>query len=133
MEKKVNEPSELRAYYNAALSEGLIRTQKDFAELVGISETRISQCLNGTIPITDQTMKRVDDAIRAKGIHIEGSGNATATGPGSTAQVVSGDLSAIIKEMGEQRLAYMEQLRAKDLQIAECLQLLKEAIGGTKK
>ena len=67
------------------------------------------------------------------GVIVEGSGNATATGPGSTAQVLSGDLSALIKEMGEQRLAYMEQLRAKDLQIAECMQLLKEAIGGSKK
>ena len=104
---------------------------RDFAELVGISETRISQCLNGTIPITDQTMKRVDDAIRAKGIHIEGSGNATATGPNSTAQVLSGDLSALIKEMGEQRVAFMEQLRMKDQQIAEFMQLLRSAIGGT--
>ena len=131
MEKKVNGPSELRAYYGGALNAGLIRTQKDFAELVGISETRISQCLNGTIPITDQTMKRVDDAIRAKGIHIEGSGNATATGPNSTAQVLSGDLSALIKEMGEQRVAFMEQLRMKDQQIAEFMQLLRSAIGGT--
>lgn len=133
MEKKVNEPRELWAYYNAALNAGLIRTQKDFAKLVGISETRISQCLNGTIPITDQTMKRVDDAIRAKGIHIEGNGNATATGPNSTAQVLSGDLSAIIKEMGEMRRSYEEQLRAKDQQIAECMTLLKEAISGVKK
>lgn len=133
MKEKVNNPSDLRIYYDAALKFGLVHNQKEFAKLVGISETTISQMLNGTITISNQTMKRVDDAISAKGIHIEGSGNATATGPGSTAQVVSGDLSSLIKEMGEQRLAYMDQLRAKDLQIAECLQLLKEAIGVTKK
>ena len=78
-------------------------------------------------------LKRIKDAVNAAGVVIEGNGNATDTGPNSTAQVLSGDLSALIKEMGEQRLAYMEQLRAKDLQIAECMQLLKDAIVKSKK
>lgn len=128
MDGKVNRPSDLRIYYDAAIRSGLVRSQKEFAKLVGISETSISQMLKGTMVITDQSMKRVDDAIRAKGIHIEGNGNATATGPNSTAQVFSGDLSALIKEMGEQRRSYEEQLRAKDQQIAECMQLLKDAM-----
>lgn len=133
MKEKVNDPSDLRIYYDAALKFGLVHNQKEFAKLVGISETTISQMLNGTITISNQTMKRVDDAISAKGIHIKGSGNATATGPNSTAQVLSGDLSALIKEMGEQRQSFMEQLRVKDQQIAECMQLLKEAISSGKK
>ncbi len=133
MKEKVNYPSDLRIYYDAALKFGLVHNQKEFAKLVGISETTISQMLNGTITISNQTMKRVDDAISAKGIHIEGSGNATATGPNSTAQVLSGDLSALIKEMGEQRQSFIEQLHVKDQQIAECMQLLKEAISSGKK
>ena len=133
MDGKVNRPSDLRIYYDAAIRSGLVRNQKEFAKLVGISETSISQMLKGTIVISDQTMKRVDDAIRAKGIHIVGNGNATATGPNSTAQVLSGDLSALIKEMGEQRISFMEQLRMKDQQIAECMQLLKDAISYGKK
>jgi len=131
MKEKVNDPCDLRIYYDAALKFGLVHNQKEFAKLVGISETTISQMLNGTITISNRTMKHVDDAISAKGIHIEGNGNATATGPNSTAQVLSGDLSALIKEMGEQRVAFMEQLRMKDQQITEFMQLLKSAMGGT--
>ena len=78
-------------------------------------------------------LKRIRDAVAAAGVVIEGNGNATATDPDSTVLVVSGDISALIKELSEQRLAYMEQLRAKDLQIAEYMQLLKDAIGGSKK
>lgn len=130
--KKVNEPSELRAYLDAALKSGLVHTQKEFSELVGISETRISQYLNGTAAISDQTMKRVDDAISAKGIHITGNGNATATGPNSSAQVVSGDVSALITELAEQRKAYVDQLKVKDDQIAELTGMLREMISGKK-
>ena len=93
----------------------------------------LSQLIKGTKSITKQMLKRIRDAVTAAGVVIEGNGNATATGPGSTAQVVSGDISALIKEMGEQRLAYMEQLRAKDLQIAEYMQLLKDAMAKSKK
>ncbi|MBR1711213.1 MAG: hypothetical protein IJ719_20695, partial [Clostridia bacterium] len=95
--------------------------------------TYLSQLLVGSKEITKQMLKRIKDAVKAAGVVIEGNGNATATGPNSTAQVLSGDLSALIKEFGEQRRSYEEQLRAKDLQIAECMQLLKDAISGGKK
>lgn len=133
MSEKTAEQRELRSLINAAQSQGLVENQKEFAEMIQLHPGYLSQLIKGSKPITKQMLKRIRDAATTSGVVIEGNGNATATGPGSTAQVVSGDLSALIKEMGEQRLAYMEQLRAKDMQIAECLQLLKEAIGGSKK
>ena len=132
-EKFKNDQEELQYLVNLARLQNVAKNQKEFAKIVGLDPGPLSSMLGGAQTITSQMMKRIKDALSVAGLVIEGNGNATATGPGSTAQVVSGDLSALIKEMGEQRLAYMEQLRAKDLQIAECLQLLKEAIGGSKK
>ena len=89
--------------------------------------------LNGKQDISSRMMKRIKDAVISAGVRIEGNGNATATGPNSTAQVLSGDISALIKEMGEQRVAFMEQLRMKDQQIAEFMQLLKDTMASPKK
>lgn len=133
MNAKTKEQEELISLLNSARSQGRVRTQKEFAEMIQLSPTYLSQLIVGSKEITKQMLKRIKDAVNAAGVVIEGNGNATDTGPNSTAQVLSGDLSALIKEMGEQRLAYMEQLRAKDLQIAECMQLLKDAIVKSKK
>lgn len=133
MNEKTAEQRELLSLLNAARSQGLVENQKEFADMIQLHPGYLSQLIKGTKSITKQMLKRIRDAVTAAGVVIEGNGNATATGPGSTAQVVTGDLSALIKEMGEQRLAYMEQLRAKDLQIAECMQLLKDAIAKSKK
>lgn len=133
MNAKTKEQEELLSLLNSARSQGRVRTQKEFAEMIQLSPTYLSQLIVGSKEITKQMLKRIKDAVNAAGVVIEGNGNATDTGPNSTAQVLSGDLSALIKEMGEQRLAYMEQLRAKDLQIAECMQLLKDAIVKPKK
>lgn len=133
MNAKTKEQEELLSLLNSARSQGRVRNQKEFAEMIQLSPTYLSQLIVGSKEITKQMLKRIKDAVNAAGVVIEGNGNATATGPNSTAQVLSGDLSALIKEMGEQRLAYMEQLRAKDLQISECMQILKDAIAKPKK
>ena len=133
MNEKTTEQRELVSLLNAARSQGFVENQKEFADMIQLHPGYLSQLIKGTKSITKQMLKRIRDAVTAAGVVIEGNGNATATGPNSTAQVVTGDISALIKEMGEQRLAYMEQLRAKDQQIAEYMQLLKEAIGGSKK
>ena len=133
MNTKTKEQEELLSLLNSARSQGRVRNQKEFAEMIQLSPTYLSQLIVGSKEITKQMLKRIKDAVNAAGVVIEGNGNATATGPNSTAQVLSGDLSALIKEMGEQRLAYMEQLRAKDLQISECMQILKDAIAKPKK
>jgi len=133
MKAKTKEQDELKNLVILAQAQGKVKNQKGFAELVQLDEGYLSQLLNGSKRITKQMLKRIKDAAAVEGITIEGNGNATATGPNSTAQVVSGDMGALIKEMGEQRLAYMEQLRAKDEQITEFMQLLKEAIAKSKK
>ena len=133
MNAKTKEQEELLFLLNSARSQRRVRTQKEFAEMIQLSPTYLSQLLVGSKEITKQMLKRIKDAVKAAGVVIEGNGNATATGPNSTAQVLSGDLSAIIKEMGEQRQSFMEQLRVKDQQIAECMQLLKESISSGKK
>ena len=133
MNAKTKEQEELLSLLNSARSQGRVRTQKEFAEMIQLSPTYLSQLIVGSKEITKQMLKRIKDAVNAAGVVIEGNGNATDTRPNSTDQVLSGDLSALIKEMGEQRLAYMEQLRVKDLQIAECMQLLKDAIVKSKK
>ena len=133
MNAKTKEQEELLSLLNSARSQRRVRTQKEFAEMIQLSPTYLSQLLVGSKEITKQMLKRIKDAVNAAGVVIEGNGNATATGPHSTAQVLSGDLSALIKEMGEQRISFMEQLRMKDQQIAECMQLLKDAISYGKK
>lgn len=133
MNEKTAEQRELVSLLNAARSQGLVESQKDFADMIQLHPGYLSQLIKGTKGITKQMLKRIRDAVAAAGVVIEGNGNATATGPGSTAQVVTGDLSAIIKEMGEMRQSYEEQLRAKDKQISECMQLLKDAIAKSKK
>ena len=133
MKAETKEHEELKNLVILAQAQGKVKNQKGFAELIQLDEGYLSQLLNGSKRITKQMLKRIKDAAAVEGITIEGNGNATATGPNSTAQVVSGDIGALIKEMGEQRLAYMEQLRAKDQQITEFMQLLKEAIAKPKK
>ena len=133
MNEKTAEQRELVSLLNAARSQGLVESQKDFADMIQLHPGYLSQLIKGTKGITKQMLKRIRDAVAAAGVVIEGNGNATATGPGSTAQVVTGDLSALIKEMGEQRRSYEEQLRAKDKQISECMQLLKDAMAKSKK
>lgn len=133
MNAKTKEQEELQSLLDSARSQRRVRTQKEFAEMIQLSPTYLSQLLVGSKEITKQMLKRIKDAVKAAGVVIEGNGNATATGPNSTAQVLSGDLSALIKEMGEQRVAFMEQLRMKDQQIAECMQLLKDAMASPKK
>lgn len=133
MSEKTAEQRELVSLLNAARSQGLVESQKEFADMIQLHPGYLSQLIKGTKSITKQMLKRIRDAVAAAGVVIEGNGNATATGPGSTAQVVTGDLSAIIKEMGEMRRSYEEQLRAKDMQISECMQLLKDAMAKSKK
>ncbi len=132
MSAKTKEQQELKNLLNLARSQGRVNKQKEFAGLIQLDAGYLSQLLNGAKPITRQMLKRIRDAVIAAGVRIEGNGNATATGPNSTAQVVTGDIGALIHELGEQRRSYEEQLRAKDLQIAECMQLLKDAIGGAR-
>jgi hypothetical protein len=132
MEEKSKVQDELQYLIDISRLQGFAKNQKQFAEMVGLDPAPLSAMLSGSKKITSQMMKRIKDAVTAAGVVIEGNGNATATAPGSTAQVISGDLSALIHEMGEQRRSYEEQLRAKDLQISEFMQLLKEAIGGHK-
>lgn len=132
-EKLKNDQEELQYLVNLARLQNVAKNQKEFAKIVGLDPGPLSSMLSGAQTITPQMMKRIKDALSVAGLVIEGSGNATATGPGSTAQVISGDLSALIKEMGEQRRSYEEQLRAKDKQISECMQLLKDAIAKSKK
>lgn len=133
MNEKTAEQRELVSLLNAARSQGLVENQKEFADMIQLHPGYLSSLIKGSKPITKQMLKRIRDAAAMAGVIVEGSGNATATGPGSTAQVLSGDLSALIKEMGEQRRSYEEQLRAKDKQISECMQLLKDAMAKSKK
>ena len=132
-EELKKDQEELQYLVNLARLQNVAKNQKEFAKIVGLDPGPLSSMLTGAQSITPQMMKRIKDALSVAGLVIEGNGNATATGPNSTAQVVTGDISALIKELSEQRLAYMEQLRAKDLQRAECMQLLKDAIAKSKK
>ena len=133
MSAKTKEQEELKNLVNLARTQGKAENQKEFAKMIQLDAGYLSQLLSGAKPITRQMLKRIRDAVAIAGVIVEGNGNATATGPGSTAQVFSGDLSALIKEMGEMRRSYEELQRAKDKQISECMQLLKDAMAKPKK
>lgn len=77
-------------------------------------------------------MKRIKDAITSAGVVIEGNRNATATGPNSMAQVISGDIGTLIAEFAEQRKAYVDQLKVKDKQISQLTNMLTEIISAKK-
>ena len=133
MKSQAEYQKELLELLNLARLQNVANNQKRFSAIIGINPANLSSMLNGKQDISSRMMKRIKDAVISAGVRIEGNGNATATGPNSTAQVLSGDISALIKEMGEQRVAFMEQLRMKDQQIAEFMQLLKDTMASPKK
>ena len=132
MEKKTKEQEELRYLLNISRLQGVASNQKEFAKVIGIDPSTISSMLKGTLPITRQMMKRIKDAITSAGVVIEGNGTATATGPNSTAQVISADVSTLIAEFAEQRKVFVDQLKVKDEQISQLTGMLHEMISGKK-
>lgn len=132
MEKKTKEQEELRYLLNVSRLQGVAINQKGFAKVIGIDPATVSSMLKGKLPITPQMMKRIKDAITSAGVVIEGNGNATATGPNSMAQVISGDIGTLIAEFAEQRKAYVDQLKVKDEQISKLTNMLTEIISAKK-
>lgn len=56
----------MRDAYNVCLQRGVIKTQKDFAELIGISKSTLSSALNGNEQyLTDRLVARVIDITKA--------------------------------------------------------------------
>lgn len=127
-----NEREELKKLLNVTRSQGKVKNQKEFASMVNLDPAYLSQLLSGTKPITRQMLKRIKDAVVTAGVVIEGNGNATATGPNSTAQVISADVSTLIAEFAEQRKVFVDQLKVKDEQISQLTGMLHEMISGKK-
>lgn len=132
MKKKTIDPKELRELFDAARESGLAHTQKEFAGLIGLDPTSLSSFLKGKAPITETMMKRIKNEAFMSTLHISGNGNAAATGPNSSAQVVSGDVTALIAELAEQRKVFVDQLKVKDEQISQLTGMLHEMISGKK-
>ena len=56
----------MRDAYNVCLQRGVIKTQKDFAELIGISKSTLSSAMNGNEQyLTDRLVARVIDITKA--------------------------------------------------------------------
>lgn len=56
----------MRDAYNVCLQRGIIKTQKDFAELIGISKSTLSSAMNGNEQyLTDRLVARVIDITKA--------------------------------------------------------------------
>lgn len=56
----------MRDAYNVCLQHGVIKTQKDFAELIGISKSTLSSAMNGNEQyLTDRLVARVIDITKA--------------------------------------------------------------------
>lgn len=68
MKHPENAQSELQELYSISRSKGLAHTQKEFAELLGVHPANISQFMNGSVPITEQMMRKIRNAAMAAGI-----------------------------------------------------------------
>lgn len=61
----------LNRAYETAKTAGKVHTSTDFAELTNINRSFLSQMLNGSVPITDKTQQRIEEALQQHGIVIQ--------------------------------------------------------------
>lgn len=113
--------SELRDLLNKARMQGLCRTQKEFASLIGLDPSNFSALLNGAQNITEQMMTRIIEAATSAGVVMEGNGNGTHdTAGGDMQKTYNVDHTAeLIAEMAAQREMYAEHTRQQFEQIKQ--------------
>ena len=110
MKKYENAQDELRAIYDQARSIGRVHTQKEFAELVGINPTNLSAIFNGSVPLTEQMLRRIREAAQVAGI-INADGSAVNVNSPQATAIVGGIESELLSEMKAQREMYAEHTR----------------------
>lgn len=103
---------ELRALYDLARQKGIAHTQKEFAEMIGINPANLSSFLNGGQPITEQMMRRINNAAACAGV--TGSGNATQDIAGGDMQKTynSDHTAELLEEMKAQRELFADISRS---------------------
>ena len=57
-------------FFELAKSSGKIRTQKEFAQLIGVHPTVCSQLLKGDIPVTSQMQRRIENEMALNGFAV---------------------------------------------------------------
>lgn len=110
MKKYENAQDELRNIYDQARSTGRVHTQREFAELVGINPTNLSAIFNGSVPLTEQMLRRIREAAQVAGIINADGGAVNVNSPQATA-IVGGIESELLQEMKAQREMYAEHTR----------------------
>lgn len=99
--------------YDAAIANGLCRNQKEFAELLNISETSVSKALKGNYNyLTDRLLKKtaniMDNRINLNNSSRIDGGNVV-SGEQKNFASPQGDFSALLAEMKSQREMYQQQ------------------------
>lgn len=61
---------QLNQFFELAKSSGKVRTQKEFAQLIGIHPTVCSQLLKGDIPVTTQMQRRIENEMAVNGFAV---------------------------------------------------------------
>lgn len=119
MKKHYDAQEELRALYDLARSKGIVHTQKEFAELIGLNPANLSALLNGANPVTEQMMRRITDAAACAGV--TGNGNATQDIAGGDMQKTynSDHTAELLDEMRAQRELFADITHAHIEQIKQ--------------
>ena len=73
--------AQLVNFFELAKKSGKVRTQKEFAQLIGVHPTVCSQLLKGDIPVTSQMQRRIENEMALNGF---------AAGENATAIVTQG-------------------------------------------
>ena len=110
MKKYENAQDELRSIYDQARNMGRVHTQREFAELVGINPTNLSAIFNGSVPLTEQMLRRIREAAQVAGI-INADGSAVNVNSPQATAIVGGIESELLQEMKAQREMYAEHTR----------------------
>ena len=60
----------LNAAYEAAKAQGAAHSSVEFAELTNTNRSFLSQMLTGAVPVTDRTLRRIENELREHGVVI---------------------------------------------------------------
>lgn len=74
--RKTEKAEKLQALLQLALGQGIVKTKKEFANLIGIAQPTLSYALAGTGTVNvGNILERAEDALQAKGVDVSAVGN----------------------------------------------------------
>ena len=120
MKRTENLRNDLRQLFEQAKAQGLVKTQADFARLVGYNPANMSSLMTGALPVSERAMYNIENALAAHNIVKENSGSVVQEQKNFTQPATD----RLLDEMKAQRELFAAQLTTKDEQIKSLMALL---------